>query len=50
MKGIVGDWGNHFTEELAMEYYKWIVKQCNMIGIQDKLVIDYFSVSKYFRN
>ena len=41
---------NYFTEELAMEYDKWIVEQCYRIGIQDNNVLDYFFVSESFKN
>ena len=49
-KGIVGDWVNYFTDELTMEYDKWIVEQYNKIGIDDKVVLDYFCVSESFKN
>jgi hypothetical protein len=48
-KGIVGDWVNYFTDELAMEYDKWIVEQCHNICIEDNNVLDYFCVSDCFR-
>ena len=48
-KGIVGDWVNYFTEELAMEYDKWIVEQCNIIGIEDTNVLDCFCVSEFLK-
>ena len=42
-KGIVGDWRNHFTEDLNTEYNSWITKSLDKIGIDDETVRDYFN-------
>jgi len=43
-KGIVGDWMNHFTADLNMEYNKWIVQSLDKIGINESDVRGYFKL------
>ena len=43
-KGIVGDWMNHFTKDLNMEYNKWIIRYLEDICIQDTEVVGYFKL------
>jgi len=43
-KGIVGDWMNHFTKDLNMEYNTWIVQSLDKIGIEDADIRGYFQL------
>ena len=47
-KGIVGDWKNHFTQDLNTEYNSWIIQSLDKIGIQDPAVKEYFQLMEKF--
>ena len=47
-KGIVGDWINHFTKDLNMEYNKWIFKSLDTIVIQEHEGVGYFKLDVEF--
>jgi len=44
-KGIVGDWMNHFTQELNEKYNDWIKTSLERIGIQERKIISYFDMN-----
>jgi len=43
-KGIVGDWKNHFTPELAEEYDTWIEQELDRLQIEDTRIRSYYNI------
>ena len=39
-KGIVGDWRNHFQDQVAKDWDKWIVEEFGKTGITDTKILD----------
>ena len=44
-KGVVGDWVNHFDQDLNNYWNDWIKENLNNIGIKDEKVIAYFDLN-----
>jgi len=42
-KGIVGDWINHFDQDLNADYNKWIEESLDKLGIQDEKIRGYYN-------
>ena len=41
-KGIVGDWINHFTDEMSKDWNNFITENLNDIGVRDQRICQYF--------
>ena len=47
-KGKAGDWKNHFTTDLNIEYNTWISESLDKIGIKDPVILEYFQLDDRF--
>ena len=44
-KGVVGDWVNHFDQDLNQSWNGWIKENLNNIGITDERIIAHFDLN-----